>query len=147
MNDTIHYLNTDLELASDEDLSALTAAFEAKGMWTLFVAAPGADGLWYANFEMRWDDKIWEPEPTIAAMLDVIESQTEPLQLVWSRCKVRDFNIGYDCGSEPWAFNQGLSNALLTRIVAAGASLRWTLYPSRPEPPGEPSATPICRDE
>jgi hypothetical protein len=145
MNDTIHYLNTDLELASDEDLSALTAAFEAKGMWTLFVAAPGADGLWYATFEI--DHLNEEPEPTIAAMLDVIESQTEPLQLVWSRCKVRDFNLGYDCGSEPWAFNQGLSNALLTRIVAAGASLRWTLYPSRPEPPGEPIPTSHCPEE
>ena len=71
MNDTIQYLNTDLELASDEDLTALATALEAKGIWPLFAAAPGADGLWYATFEI--DHLNEQPEPTIAAMLAVIE--------------------------------------------------------------------------
>ncbi len=43
----------------------------------------------------------------------------------------REFNIGYDCGAEPWAFNQGLSAHLLGRMATAGASLRVTIYPDR----------------
>ena len=139
MDDTIQYLNTDLELVSDDDLTALAAAFEAKGMFPLYGATQEADGLWYAKFEMEdhfneeMDHFNEEPGLTIASMLAVIESLTGPLQIAWSRCTLREFNIGYDCGSKPWAFNQGLSNGLLARIAAAGASLRWTLYPERPE--------------
>ena len=45
--------------------------------------------------------------------------------------QLREFNIGYDCGEEPWAFNQGLSAETLRRVAAVKASLRWTLYPDR----------------
>ena len=49
------------------------------------------------------------------------------------QCTTREFNLGYDCGAEPWAFNQGLSSELLGRIAAVGASLRLTIYPDREE--------------
>jgi hypothetical protein len=64
-------------------------------------------------------------------MLAIVESLNEPIRSLWDRCTRREFNIGYDCGAEPWAFNQGLSTALLGRLAAAGASLRITLYPDR----------------
>jgi hypothetical protein len=89
----------------------------------------GNDAHWYATFETR--EQHSEPEPNIAEMLTVVESLNPALQSVWSGCSRREFNIGYDCGQEPWAFNQGLSAQLLVRIAAAGASLRGTLYPDR----------------
>jgi hypothetical protein len=75
-----------------------------------------------------------EPEPNIATVLAAVESLAPPLRAVWSGCSLREFNIGYDCGREPWAFNQGLSAEVLGRIAAVGASLRWTLYPDREHP-------------
>lgn len=90
-------------------------------------ARKGDDGLWYVTFETEISYN--DPEPNIAVMVDAIESLEESLQADWSRCSLREFNIGYDCGSKPWAFNQGLSSELLGRIAAIGASLRWTLYP------------------
>ena len=87
----------------------------------------GEDGLSYATFEVY--DQHNEPEPTITAMLGVVESLGDSLRAVWSGCTRREFNIGYDCGTKPWAFNQGLSGQLLGRIAALGASLRITLYP------------------
>jgi hypothetical protein len=143
MDNTICYLNTDLDLASAEDLTALAAAFEAGGVPPLHLT-DGADGLWLATFETN--TQFAEPEPNIAAMLAIIESLARPLRSVWDGCTRREFNIGYDCGAEPWAFNQGLPAELLGRMAAAGASLRVTLYPDRepatsnqlPQPTGGP---------
>jgi hypothetical protein len=128
VDNTICYLNTDLDLTSAEDLTALAAAFEARGVQPLHVTR-GADGLWLATFETS--AQFTEPEPNIAAMLAIVESLTRPLRSVWQGCTRREFNIGYDCGAEPWAFNQGLPADLLGRMAAAGASLRVTLYPDR----------------
>jgi hypothetical protein len=124
----IHYLNTDLDLTSADDLTALAAAFEAGGVPPLHVTQ-GDDGRWYATFETR--EQHSEPEPNIAAMLAVVESLGPALRSVWAGCSRRELNIGYDCGLGPWAFNQGLSAGLLGRMAAVGASLRITLYPDR----------------
>jgi hypothetical protein len=136
MDNTIRYLNTDLVLVSPDDLTPLVANFKAHGVYDLFVTHE-QDGLWYATFETNESHE--QPEPNIAAMVAVVEVLDEAQRSVWSRCTLREFNMGYDCGAEPWAFNHGLSNDLLNRIARAGASLRLTLYPNRDDA-GEPSA-------
>lgn len=130
MDGTINYLNSDLELTSADDLTTLAAALEAAGLVALHVTLR-EDGLWNTWLETR--ERYTEPEPNIAAMVDVVESLAAPLRSIWERCSHREFNIGYDCGMEPWAFNQGLSSALLGRMAAMGVSLRITLYPDREE--------------
>jgi hypothetical protein len=133
VDDTICYLNTDLDLASGDDLSALVAAFQARGASPLRLTR-GGDGLWCVTIEIiEISGPEHHPEQNIAAMLAIVESLGESLRAVWSGCTCREFNIGYDCGSKPWAFNQGLSSDLLGRIASAGASLRITLYPPTPE--------------
>jgi hypothetical protein len=135
MDGKICYLNTDLDLTSSEDLSTLAEVFRSVGVFPLHVTH-GEDGLWYATFEVY--DQNTEPESNIAEMVGVVEALAEPHRLVWNGCSRREFNIGYDCGDEPWAFNQGLSSDLLRRIAAIGASLRWTLYPDRePQRPSQ----------
>ncbi|MEX2174358.1 MAG: hypothetical protein WD872_08350 [Pirellulaceae bacterium] len=126
MDDTIRYLNTDLDLTSASDLTGLAAAFEAQGVFALHLTH-SEDGLWYATFETNEDHH--EADSNIAAMLAAVESLDKPLRAVWGSCTRREFNIGYDCGSKPWAFNQGLSSDLLGRLAIAGASVRITLYP------------------
>ena len=128
MDNTISYLNTDLDLTSAEDPTALAAALEAGGLPPLHVTH-GADGLWHATFETS--AQFEEPAPNIAAMLAVVESLGRQQRSVWDRCTSREFNIGYECGAEPWAFNQALPAELLGRMAAAGAALRVTLYPDR----------------
>jgi hypothetical protein len=124
----IRYLNTDLDLTSAQDLTALAAAFEDGGVPPLHVTHR-ADALWHATFETSV--QFTEPEPNIAAMLALVESLARPLRSMWDGCTRREFNIGYDCGDEPWAFTQGLPADLLGRMAAAGAALRVTLYPDR----------------
>ncbi len=119
------HLNTDLVLKSDGDLTALSATFTARGLHELYLTR-GDDGRWYASFEADLVPR--EPETVIALLLDAVESLPPPLRTVWDGCSLRELDMGYDCGEEPWAFNQGLSAGLLRRIAAAGASLRVTLY-------------------
>jgi hypothetical protein len=135
MDRTICYLNTDLDLISAEDLTALAAAFKSGGVPPIRVTHE-TDALWYATFETT--AQFAAPEPNIAVMLTIVESLTRPLRLMWDGCTRREFNIGYDCGEKPWAFNQGLPADLLGRMAAAGASLRVTLYPDR-EPERDPA--------
>ena len=124
---TTHYLNTDLDLNSPNVLTTLATALENESLQPLHVTRV-QDDHWYATFETT--EMYDEPEPNIASMLDAVESLDEPLREIWNSCVRREFNIGYDCGSEPWAFNHGLSNQLLRRVSEAGASLRITLYPA-----------------
>ena len=128
VDNTFRYLNTDLDLTSAEELTALAAGFEVGGIPPLHVTH-SADGLWYATFETI--TQFAKPEPNIAAMLAIVESLARPLRSVWDGCTRREFNMGYECGAEPWAFNQGLPAELLGRMAAAGAALRVTLYPDR----------------
>ncbi len=142
MDGKICYLNTDLDLTSPDDLTQLAAAFGAAGVSPLHVTH-GEDGLWYATFET--DEQHEQPEQSIAAMVAAAEALREPLRSVWSRCTRREFNIGFDCGAEPWAFSQGLSSGLLGRLAAVSASLRVTLYPDR-EPHAGPGESPSPGD-
>jgi hypothetical protein len=128
VNGIIHYLNTDLDLSSPDDLTALAAILESQGVFPLHVTCV-IEGVWHATFETN--ESYTEPEPNIAAMVAVVEALDEPHRPVWLGCTRRQFNIGYDCGDEPWEFNQGLSCELLGRIAAVGASIRITLYPDR----------------
>jgi hypothetical protein len=125
----IQYLNTDLDLVATHDLTTLAADLEAEGVYPLHVARH-EDGLWYATFEAGEPSE--QPDPNIVMMLAMIESLSEAASRAWWACTAREFNIGYECGSEPWAFNQEISGQTLRRMANVGASLRITLYPPEP---------------
>jgi hypothetical protein len=129
----IHYLNTDLDLAGPNDLRSLTTALESRGIVSLH-SARGADGLWRARFETA--TQYEEPAETIADLLAAIETLLPLIATDWWGCTLREFNVGYDCGRGPWAFTQGLPNALLRRMADAGMGLRITIYPEDREQAG-----------
>jgi hypothetical protein len=142
-----HYINTDLELLSTEDLTAVATAFEAQGMLCLHLAcdescdessdkASDTQRWWRASFEAETEHA--EPEASIAQMMTLIESLPPPLQALWINCYSRRFDIGYHCGNQPWAFNQTLSSQLLERISAAKAAVSITLYPAAHHPSVKP---------
>jgi hypothetical protein len=117
-------------VVSANDLSPLIAAFKAAGVYALHGNVHGTGGLWYATCESGSSGCSAEPEVDIQVLLAAIESLTPPVREQWLACSLREFNIGYDCGEQPWAFNNGLSARTLRRVADAGASLRITLYPA-----------------
>ena len=146
MDGITQYLNTDLDLLSADDLTALAAAFEVRGLMPTCEIRP-YDGQWHARFagNSTADECYDEPEPTIAAMLAVIEALDPPLRSAWAGCSQREFDIGYECRREPFHFHQGLSAGILARLVAAGASLRVTLYAVQDRRPADQDG--VCDQE
>jgi hypothetical protein len=130
MDDMICYLNTDLDLTSGMDLAPLVSALEAAGVEPLHCARH-EDGQWYAICETA--RQFSEPESNVAAIIAAVESLPAEAQALWSDCTRRELNIGFDCGTKPWAFNEALSNDIIGKIAFVGASLRITLYPPPPE--------------
>jgi hypothetical protein len=136
MDGKIQYLNTDLDLIGPENLTPLAEALSKRGLPPMYKSTQGNNGSWFSRFEIDEEVDPYEPENTIRVILDAIEAVLGPegnarAAELWRACTLREFNIGYDCGAEPWAFNQGLSNDTLRRIAACGGTLRWTLYPDR----------------
>jgi hypothetical protein len=124
-----HYINTDLDLVSTEDLTPLAAAFEAcgeRGMFALNVIPVNDE--WRANFELNGGETEKDPETTICGMLDIIEVLDAANAAIWNRRTKREFNIGFRCGIEPHSIEHRLSNTLMRRIVDAGANVGFTLY-------------------
>jgi hypothetical protein len=123
----IHYLNTDLDLVAEHDLTALAAALDSRGVFPLHVDQRD-DGKWYATLET--EEQFAQPQANIVALLTAIEALDASARALWSGCSSREFNLGYDCGDEPWAFNHQLTPETLARMAALGISLRITLYPA-----------------
>jgi hypothetical protein len=140
MDGITHYLTTDLDLYSTEDLAALAAGLEVRG-FAIVRPLTRFGREWHCGFSLRRDAEYDEPEPQIAAMLAAIEALDSPLRSAWAGCSLRLFDVGYDCGREPFVFRQELSTETLARLAAVGATVRVTLYADREEgPAGPPTA-------
>jgi hypothetical protein len=127
----IRYLNTDLELESPDELTGLAAVLQSRGLFALHVER-GEYGLWRAAFETAQQHTT--AQPNIEALLTVIESLDGAGRSAWTACTTRELDIGYDCGVEPWAFQDAIASELLARIARVGASLRITIYPEGDQP-------------
>lgn len=132
------YSVTDLVLHSPEDLTALAAAFEAQRL-TVTQRALEIDETARGYFRIAATDRMWvfqlgceehcdELEPDIAAFLTAVETLDPPERAAWAGCSRREFDIAYDCGTKPFSVRHELSAGTLARLVAAGVSLRMTLY-------------------
>ena len=138
------YSVTDLVLHSAEDLTALAAALEDRGMRVTQRALQIAEEAreW---FRIAADERMWifqggfcgesfaGPETEIAAMLAAVESLDSHARALWDGCSRREFDFAYDCGARPRAVHHDLSAGTLARLAAAGGSLRITLYAFDPQ--------------
>ncbi|MBO0612742.1 hypothetical protein [Thiothrix fructosivorans] len=131
MKEVARYLNTDLDLIAEQDLTLLVQALETSGFYTLH-AGVGDDGKWYATLEINEvaDEALHlrQPELTIVLMLDAIEALDAPARALWDACMSKTLDIGYQCGDGARVRNE-LTNATLSRMSALGMGMFITLYP------------------
>ena len=131
MKETARYLNTDLDLIAEQDLTLLVQVLEASGFYSLH-AGVGDDGKWYATLEINEaaDEALHlrQPELTIVAMLDAIEALDASARALWDACMSKTLDIGYQCGDGIGVRN-ALTNATLTRMTALGVDVYISLYP------------------
>ncbi len=146
------YSTTELGLYSTEDLTALAAALEARGLIARYRALRIDETEWHRIAEPQW---LWmfnadcgefydHPEPEVATLLAAVEALDPPARAAWDGCSQRVFDLGYYCGTKPFSVRHDLSPGTLARLVAAGGLLRITLYALDPREmtTAEPGAAP-----
>lgn len=125
------YCNIDLDLASAQPLDTLTTALENAELHRINEWKDDA-GHEYQGWEVNGLLDFEGPAPAIELLLAAIEGLSENARAIWNACESRAFDIGYNCGEEPWGFHQEVPVELLARMAALNISLRLTLYPEHP---------------
>ena len=128
------YLNTDLELQSESDLSELVSALEGLGLHHLHLG-PREGTPWHATLEVDSFESGNQLEPTLLKLLDSIESLPKHCVAAWKGCTLREFDIGFECQEEPFNSEFAIGDEILRRAVDLGISIRITIYRCRDDAP------------
>ena len=117
------YINTDLEVQSVADLSAIEHAL---GSAVVCLHKSQRDGLYFASFELSRDHG--DPDSCIRAFCSHIEALPPPARAAWSNCVNRTIDVGIEATSAK-ASQWTVSSASLESLSRVGAVLRVTQYP------------------
>lgn len=122
----INYLNTDLDLISNTPFEKLTRFLNKFGSFELHYGQE-QNKKWFGRYEVLSDYE--NPEQTLRQFLKIIDRLRGNELKEWRKCTRKIFDIGYDCGKEPWGFSNSLSNETIKKIGALGAEIKITIYP------------------
>lgn len=123
VNET-EFRNVDLEVSSASDLRWLV---EELGEDVVNLYCGPAHGHFLATFEthaVRGD-----PDTMIAFFCHLVENFPDEMRRAWDEAFLRIFDIGYDSGHAPQAYQSDLRPETLAAAARIGASLRITIYP------------------
>jgi len=132
------YLNVDLELDSEADLSPLAEHFGDR----VFVLFNGRAGdIYRLALETSCADEPASPtrdlsleaDECIREFLSLIAQLPPALRELWDACASRVFDIGIAAGTGPSALTQTVSEATVQSISSIGGTIRVTIYPPRIE--------------
>jgi hypothetical protein len=121
----IKFLNVDLEVESTADLSPLVAALGDDVVLLHIGPADGGGDL--ATFELA--EEHGGPDGRVLELCDLIEHLPPEAAELWRTAHRRTFDVGYECGDTPRAFQSELTHPTIRRVADLGASLTTTIYP------------------
>lgn len=127
------YLNVDLLIESESDLSAVLKFWEGK-IVVLWNERPG--NLTTIGIEADRIDSSG-PEEDILRLLNLIETLPLSLQLLLAKCRKKIFDIGFECGSTNEILDSAISTETMQKVAQSGCALNIRIYPfvARPENP------------
>ena len=121
-----HYLNTDLEIESKSDLSAIVQEF---GEDVIVLHHGERRGYQHASFEIDSGGTSAGADEIINAFCDLVENLSKEVREIWEGCCSRVFDIGYESGPSPQNFRSEIRTSTIQRVAAIGASIVITIYP------------------
>jgi len=119
------FRNVDLEVSSASDLGWLV---EELGEDVTKLYCGPAQGHFLATFEAN--HVVGDPDELIGFFCGLIEALPGDRQRAWGQAFLKIFNIGYDAGYEPRAYQSDLRPDTVAAIAGVGASVRITIYPA-----------------
>ena len=120
------YLNVDLVVESDTDLTAFVAFLESRVffLWKELTSDFSTIGL-----ETNLCNTTG-PEADMLELLDLIESLPSDLKSLWANSKKKVMDIGYECGSIETPINSFISARVVQRMAHLGCAINIRIYPS-----------------
>ena len=135
----VHYLNTDLEIESQSDLSQIVEEFGAD---VLVLYHGEIRGYQHGSFSITGGST--DADATINYFCTLVEQLSKDAREIWDKCCSRLFDIGYESGSAPQTFRSEIRATTIQRVAKIGAGVVITIYPeTRDSDSG--SATPWLR--
>jgi len=129
---SIRYLNLDVELESENDLTALV---EHLGEEIFVLCNEQLESIFYTSFEPKYfEEEKNNPENHTRHILGLLEKLPGSLREMWNECNSKIFDFGFDSGFAPGPFHADLSPESLQGISAIGANVRITIYPAEYTP-------------
>ncbi len=121
----IKYLNTDLEIESQQDVSRIVEEF-GDDVTVLFQGIVRSN-YHFASFEVP--GSFHEPDEVMNQFCLLVENLPVDARLLWDNCVSRIFDIGYESGDSPEAYRSELRPSTVQRVASIGASIFITIYP------------------
>jgi hypothetical protein len=125
-----HFLNLDLVLKSNSDLSPIIKHFDQK---VIVLAHENFERQFLLNLELANSDSTKEPGWCTRGFLTLIEALPEAERALWNGCISRTFSYGFESGREFPALDTTITSDLLLRIAKLGADIGITIYPYQPD--------------
>ncbi len=121
--ETANFINVDLELSSDNDLSLI--ASELKGR--VFILDEGFTG---SEFSLRFECSLNEtqPEPVLKEFIKLIRTLSDEAMALLGSTTQKIVDIGFDSGNQ-YQFTTRISNAVLNELSSLGFEIVITIYP------------------
>jgi hypothetical protein len=124
----IRYLNVDLEIESKEDLTLLIKEF---GENVILLYHEKLQEYDHASFEISTEASTNEDDPdtVIVCFCNLIEQLPNEAKILWERCSIRKFDIGYESGESPQSYRSTIRASTIQRVSKIGAGIVITIYP------------------
>jgi hypothetical protein len=121
----IQFLNVDLELESEYDLSRLVKDLGEE----IMVMHDGTIRNYHHLACEITSGNMSGADEIINDFCPLIEQFPPDIKSLWEACCTRIFDIGYESGSRPQSFRSELRASTLQRVANIGAGIIITIYP------------------
>src|SRR2546421_3843446 len=109
----VKYLNTDLEIESEADLSRIVNEF---GEDVLVLHQGEMRGYQHASFEIGGTGS--DADGVITYFCSLVEGLPDEVREIWDGCCSRVFDIGYESGTSPQNFRSEIRASTIKRVAA-----------------------------
>ena len=128
MHMKVHYLNTDLEIESKDDLSRILEEF---GEDVSVLHQGEIRGYQQASFEIAGSAS--GADEVINYFCSLVESLPTEVREIWDGCCSRILDVGYESGTTSPNYRSEIRASTIRRVAEIGASIVITIYPFREE--------------